>query len=331
MRADRLLRILLTLQAEGRVTAQALSERLEVSTRTIQRDMDALSGAGIPVFATRGGDGGWELIAGYRPTLSGLTANDAAAIVAGRPSRLLEELGIDVDTDAAVLKLLANLSPQARELADRARQRLYVDLAPWGSSPRPVEELQLLQRAAWDDRLVRLRYAGRQRRFRLEPYALVAKGHVWYLVGRLRQFRVYRLDRMSDIELTNSHFVRESDFNLESQWTTLCEEFTRGFSSFVVHMRVRGRSARRVRWSGFVVEMSGPDADGWHEATVDTENYDEAVSLALSLAPEVMVLRPHSLIDAIREAAQAAAFQHGANAASSNDPGLSRMRPDPTR
>lgn len=208
MRADRLLRILLTLQIEGRVTAEALAERMKVSVRTIQRDMDALSTAGVRVYAIRGGGGGWELTPGYRTSLTGLTGDDAIAIIAGRPPRLLQELGVDLSDDSALLKLLAALSPEARGHAEHAQQRIYVDLAPWGAKPRPVEHLQLLQKAAWDDRVVRVRYAGNPRRLRLEPYALVAKGVVWYLVGRTHEFRTYRVDRVDDVEIAGERFER---------------------------------------------------------------------------------------------------------------------------
>src|SRR4051812_23480079 len=162
---------------------------MEVSVRTIQRDMDALSSAGVPVYALRGGGGGWELSPGYRTGLTGLTGDDAVAIMAGRPPRLLEELGVNLRDDSALLKLLAALTPEARGLAERAQQRIHIDLAPWGAKARPVEQLQLIQKASWDDRVIRIRYAGNPRRFRIEPYALVAKGVVWYVVARTGHFR----------------------------------------------------------------------------------------------------------------------------------------------
>ena len=104
--------------------------------------------------------GGWELTCAYRTGLTGLTGDDAVAIMAGRPPRLLEELGVNLRDDGALLKLLAALTPEARGLAERAQQRIHIDLAPWGPKSRPVEQLRLLQKAAWDDRFVRIRYAG---------------------------------------------------------------------------------------------------------------------------------------------------------------------------
>ena len=314
MRADRLLRILLTLQSQGRLTAEALAERMEVSVRTIQRDMDALSTAGVPVYARRGGGGGWELMPGYRAGLTGLTGDDAVAIMAGRPPRLLEELGVDLRDDSALLKLLAALTPEARGLAERAQQRIHIDLAPWGAKARPVEQLQLLQQAAWEDRLVRIRYAGKPRRFRVEPYALVAKGVVWYLVGRTRDFLTFRVDRVDDVEVTAEPFERLPEFDLDDHWAKVCDDFADALPEYVARLRVRGPAAARVRWSARVVDLGAPDGDGWRDATVDTESEHEAVAVVLSLAPNVIVLDPPSLADAAREAAGTFAALHESEA-----------------
>lgn len=303
MRADRLLRILLTLQSRGRVTAEALAERLEVSVRTIQRDMDALSSAGVPVYAVRGGGGGWELTPGYRTGLTGLTGEDAVAIMAGRPPRILREIGVTLSDDSALLKLLAALTPEARGLAERAQQRIHVDLAPWGATPRPVAQLQLLQRAAWDDRIIRMRYSGRARSFRAEPYGLVAKGVVWYLVARTRDFRTFRVDRIDDVDVTAEQFDRLPDFDLEGHWARVCEEFAKSFPTYVAHLRVKGPATARVRWSSRVLDLGDTDRDGWRDATIDAENEQEAVAVVLSLAPNVIVVDPPTLVDATRAAA----------------------------
>lgn len=303
MRADRLLRILLTLQNQGRMTAEALAERMEVSVRTIQRDMDALSAAGVPVYALRGGGGGWELMRGYRTGLTGLTGDDAVAIMAGRPPRLLEELGIDLHDDSALLKLLAALTPEARGLAERAQQRIHIDLAPWGAKARPVEQLQLLQKAAWNDLIVRIRYAGKPRRFRVEPYALVAKGVVWYLVGHTRGFRTFRVDRIDDVEVTAEPFVRLPEFDLEAHWAKVCDDFADALPQYLARLKVKGPAAARVRWSARVLDLGPPDGNGWREATIDTESEHEAVAAVLSLAPNVIVLEPPSLAEAVRDAA----------------------------
>lgn len=310
MRADRLLKILLTLQSQGRVTAETLAARMEVSTRTIQRDMDALGAAGVPVYAVRGGGGGWELVAGYRTGLTGLTGDDAVAMMAGRPPRVLQELGIDIRDDSALLKLLAALTPEARDVASRAQERIYVDLAPWGAAPRPLVQLQLLQQAAWQDRVARIRYAGRPRSFRVEPYALVAKGFVWYLVGRTTGFRTYRVDRVTNVELDDDRFERSRDFKLEEHWRDVCDAFADRLPEYLVRLRVRGPAVGRLQWSARVIDLSEPDDEGWCDATIDTESEPEAISTVLSLAPNVIVIRPATLVARTQQAARA--FASGA-------------------
>lgn len=311
MRADRLLRILLTLQSQGRVTAEALAQRMEVSVRTIQRDMDALSAAGVPVYAVRGGSGGWELSRGYRTGLTGFTGDDAVAIMAGRPPRVLQELGVDISDDTALLKLLAALTPEARDLAERAQQRMYVDLAPWGGKPRPIEHLQLLQQAAWSDLVARIRYGSNPRSFQVEPYALVAKGMVWYLVGRTRGFRTFRVDRVVRVDVTEDRFERQLDFDLRAHWENASSAFEKRFPEFVVDLRVRGPAVARVRWSARVLDLSEPDRTGWCDATIDTESEHEAVSVVLSLAPNVIVLSPTTLATTTSDVARAFASQQG--------------------
>jgi predicted DNA-binding transcriptional regulator YafY len=311
MRADRLLRILITLQSRGRVTADALAESTEVSVRTIQRDMDALSAAGVPVRSLRGGGGGWELMPGYRSGLTGLTGDDAAAILAGRPPRLLEELGVNLRDDGALLKLLAALTPEARDRAEHARQRIYVDLAPWGGKPRPLEHLQRLQVAAWEDRVARIRYGGNPRSFRIEPYALVAKGTVWYVVGRARDFRTYRLDRVTHVEVMDDRFERMPDFDLEAHWHQVCDDFANALPECRVQLRLRGPATARVRWSARLLELGDPDEHGWRDAVIDTESEREALSVVLGLLPDVIVVGPSSLAAAAYEAAAAFASMAG--------------------
>jgi predicted DNA-binding transcriptional regulator YafY len=252
-------------------------------------------------------------VRGYRTGLTGLTADDAVAIMAGRPPRLLEELGVDLRDDSALLKLLAALTPEARGLAERARQRIHIDLSPWGAKARPVEQLQLLQKAAWDDLVVLVRYAGRPRRFRIEPYALVAKGVVWYLVARRsRDFRTYRVDRVDDVSVTTDRFERLPGFDLEDHWARVCEDFADALPSYVARLRVKGPAVGRVRWSARVLDLGAPDGAGWCDASVDAESEREALALVLSLVPNVAVVDPPSLALAAREAA--AAFVSGGTA-----------------
>lgn len=190
IRADRLLRILLLLQTRGRMTAGELAGTLEVSVRTVQRDMESLSAAGVPVYALRGGQGGWALVEGFRTTLTGLTPAEAMAVAVGRPESVLKDLGIAGGGDAGLLKVVAALPELSQQLAEHARQRVHVDLEPWGGQAEKVRAvLGALYQATATDQVAEVRY-GSSDPFEIQPLGLVAKGLVWYLValrgGKLR-------------------------------------------------------------------------------------------------------------------------------------------------
>ena len=158
MRADRLLSILLLLQVQRRITAGELAKRLEVSERTIHRDMDALSGAGVPVFAERGNGGGWSLMEAYRTNLTGLNHSEIQTLFLTKPPQLLTDLGLHQASEGALIKLLAALPSMSRRDAEYARQRIHIDTAGWRNSPEDVSSLQALQEAIWQEREIQFIY-----------------------------------------------------------------------------------------------------------------------------------------------------------------------------
>src|SRR5438128_12227933 len=187
MRADRLLSVLLLLQVHRRLTARELAKRLEVSERTIHRDMEALSAAGFPVFAERGSGGGWMLVEGYRTNLTGLNAVEVQALFVTKPLRLLADLGLDKASDAALIKLSAALPSAHRPGAENARQRIHIDVTGWNRPDEAARFLPLLQEAVWQERRLRFTYqrgGGCDAVQRVaDPLGLVAKGSIWYLVA----------------------------------------------------------------------------------------------------------------------------------------------------
>jgi len=301
MRAERLLRIVFLLQSRGKVTAPEVAEELEVSVRTVQRDMEALSGAGIPVYATRGGDGGWALHSRYRTSLTGLTASDVLSIVVGRPPRLLKDLGLDDPGEGPVLKLMDAISPSAKQQAEHARQRIHVDLGGWDTASRPDERtptlLPLLQQAVWDDRMITIRYRASRSSFPVAPLGLVSKGGTWYLVGTWKNlFRTYNVARIHDVTVTDERFDRPGDFDLPSHWERAQHEFTGTFSSYVVKLRLRGDALVRVQWTYAASKhLSEPDEDGWVDATLDLRDVDNALPTIRALGSQLVVMSPAKL------------------------------------
>lgn len=298
MRADRLLRIVFRLQGRGVVPASTLARELEVSTRTIQRDMEALSAAGVPVYSTRGGTGGWALVDDYRTSLTGLTTTEALAMIVGQPRGILTDLGLDDPGEGLILKLLAAVAPAAREHAEHARQRIHVDLGYWGpvaGDPPPL--LPRLLQGIWEDRVIETRYGTGRSTIRIAPYGLVRKGTRWYLVGeRDGQLRTYRVSRMHELTVTEECFARPADFELVRHWQESEQAYAGTFPSYPVRLRLRGDALVRASWAyAKSRSFSEPDADGWVEAEIDTEDWDGAVGLARALGSDTVVLSPERL------------------------------------
>ena len=295
MRAERLLRIVLLLQSRGRVTAGELAEELEVSTRTIQRDMEALSGAGVPVYATRGGEGGWALLKEYQTSLTGLTASDVVSIVVGRPPRLLSDLGLDDPGEAPVLKLMDALSPSAKQRAEHARQRVHVDLSAWSDLDNTL--LPVLQQAIWEDRVIEMRYRASKTAFRAEPLGLVSKSGSWYLVARSRDaIRTYGVERIHDLAVTGEVFERPADFDLADHWEQSGRDYRKTFPTYTAKLRVRGDALLRIGWTyARSKQLSEPGEDGWVRAELDLQDEDNAVRTIRALGNDVVVLDPPKL------------------------------------
>ena len=199
MRASRLVNLLLLLQARGGLTAAELASELEVSVRTIHRDVEELSAAGVPIFAERGPHGGIRLVDGYRTRLTGMTADEAEALfLAGLPGPAAQ-LGLGTVVAAAQLKVMAALPPELRSRATRIVERFHLDVAGWFQADEPVPHLATLSSAVWDGRIVAITYergpGGVERR--IGPLGLVLKGGVWYVVGAIDgQIRTYRGSRI---------------------------------------------------------------------------------------------------------------------------------------
>src|SRR5690348_14541225 len=225
MRASRLVSILLLLQARGRMTAGQLATELEVSVRTIYRDVESLHAAGIPLYGDAGWSGGYQLLDGYRTHLTGLTTDEAESMfLAGLPGPAAE-LGLGAVVTAAQLKLLAALPPELRDRAGRIRERFHLDAPGWFRDTDDVPHLAAIAGAVWEQRRIRVRY---HRAWRpadvtreLEPLGLVLKAGIWYLVAQESgQPRSYRVTRILHLEVLDTEFERPADFDLAAFWAT---------------------------------------------------------------------------------------------------------------
>ena len=274
MRADRLLSIMLLLQIYQRLTAGELARRLEVSERTIHRDMEALSTAGVPVVAERGSGGGWALVDGYRTNLTGLNGEEIQTLFAGLPGRLLADLNLDRASDAAHVKLLAALPASSRADAEYARRRIHVDVAGWGSAVEALPHLHTIQEAVWQGRKLLLGYGrdcegGAPPPARaVDPLGLVAKGGVWYLVARVGEgeVRSYRVSRVSGARVSEEACERPEDFDLAAFWAGSVARFKSHAPSFRATFRAHKSVLHLLPYAGRfsrVESMGEADAGGW--------------------------------------------------------------------
>jgi predicted DNA-binding transcriptional regulator YafY len=318
MRAARLLVLTALLQTRGRMTARALAECLEVSERTIYRDLDALSSAGIPVYAEPGPGGGCAMLEDYRRALAGLTESDVRALVlAGSPGPLAE-LGLAKALETALLKLLAGLPAAQRREALRARRRIHLDAAGWFHSDEVVPHLATIQEATLLDRRLRVTYRrmdGTLSEKVVDPYGLVAKAGVWYLVGAAGSaLRTFRVSRVRWAMMTEETFVHPDDFDLAAYWVESCATFAAGFPGYEVTLRTApeiepillqafGEAVRALLAAG------EPDTEGWKTITLSFETADAACGRLLGFGTLVEVLDPPELRQAMwAEAARIADF-----------------------
>jgi len=310
MRADRLLSILLLLQVHRRVTARDLAKRLEVSERTVLRDMDALSGAGVPVVAERGAGGGWSLVEGYQTKLTGLSAAEIQSLFLARPPRLMADLGLQHQADAAMIKLQASLPAASRQHADFARQRILVDSRGWRDPAESVACLPVLLDALWRERQVRFVYSrvlGEPGERIAHPLGLVAKGSTWYLVARVEdEPRTYRVSRIRDAAILDQPATRPAGFDLAAHWERSATEFRSKLPRYYATFRASPEVMRWVRYRGWRLEEETADADGQSvRVRLRFDSEEEALQFALSFGGQIEALDPPELRVKVRAAAEA--------------------------
>jgi predicted DNA-binding transcriptional regulator YafY len=316
MRADRLLSTLLLLQANRKLTGRELARRLEVSERTVHRDMEALSAAGVPVFALRGSRGGWQLDEHWRTRVPGLDAAELRALLMAQP-RVLGDQRLARAAERAIDKLLAALPESLREQAASIRERLHVDTTGWGGTPENLSMLPIVQEAVSRDRKLSFRYspAGRDKVHRtVDPLGLVAKSNTWYMVARTPDgYRTYRVSRMEGARVLDRPSERPADFDLAAYWKTSTEEL-KGRPRYEATVRLERRAAESLRWWRTTSAPGGDrgsDGDGWVTLKVQFDDEEQARFVALGFGPRAEVIGPESLRERV-SADLAAAFERSA-------------------
>jgi predicted DNA-binding transcriptional regulator YafY len=298
MRASRLVSIILLLQARGRLTAAQLAKELEVSVRTVYRDVESLHAAGIPLYGDAGHRGGYQLLEGYRTQLTGLSAEEAKALsLSGLPGPAAE-LGLGSVLAAAQLKVQAALPPALAEQLGATAKKFHLDAIGWYAQAEDTPFLSAVADAVWRSAALRVRY----RRWkaptdvdrRLEPYGLVLKAGRWYLVATPGP-RTYRVDQILDLAVLEESFTIPESFTLAGYWQSYTAEFLAGLhqADAVVRLSRVAASGLTGRDADALAATGVQEPDGWTRAVLPIESVDLAISRFLT--PDVEVLEPPDL------------------------------------
>lgn len=323
MRASRLLSILILLQLRPQITAPALAREFEVSVRTILRDIDELSAAGVPVYAERGRGGGFRLREGFATRLNGLLGDEAQALpLLGLPGAA-SELGLGQASQRLRLKLQSALPGDTAALAGRLQARLHVDPLDWYQGGEPAVHLPALAQAVLECRRVALRYLSwkGERQWQAEPLGLVLKSGAWYAVVRAgARTMTLKVSNIQSLDVADETFERPDDFELAAWWQASMQRFERELRPATALLRVTAEGRRRLaeqgRYAAQAVAVAVPEQPAgerqWARVKLPIETTAQAARLVLSLAPEAQVLAPAAVRAQVAEWAAALVAQHRA-------------------
>jgi predicted DNA-binding transcriptional regulator YafY len=300
-----LISILMALHRGRAMTASELATRLNVSVRTIFRDIDVLSTMGVPVYTELGRGGGIRLMEGYTSDLTGLSSGEAEALaLVASPAAAMGVQAFANPTRSALDKLAAAVPSIHQLKAQHARGRLLFDTKPWFRSLDASPYLDTLRACIWKDQCIDMRYKrsnGEVRDYRLEPYALVVKVDTWYVIGRVkREMRVFRISRVQSVQVGEETFTRDPDFDLQKFWYAWCEQFEKNPpSTFPVEVAItpRGRKLLLDQYGNWFRQKLEPLGDKYKraEVTLELEREDLALRILFSLGREVQILKPKPL------------------------------------
>jgi len=312
MRADRLLAIILLLQTRGKMTARALAEELEVSRRTILRDIDALSFSGVPVYSEGGHGGGFALAEEYRTTLTGLNTAEVQSLFVANNHEALRDVGLGDAGERLLLKLLAALPNAQHSTADHIRQRLMIDPTWWWHDASISPFWEEIQRAVYEDRMIQAEYEsfdGEIAARTLAPYSLICKSSVWYLLAeRDEELRTYRVNRFHSVRLLDETFTRRPGFDLPAYWRTHMQQRLGSLpSEYRCTLRVHPERIAYIQWlmPGRWEPVGDADDRGWTTISLSMDSDLLAKMLVFGLSGFVEVVEPVALKEAVAAQARA--------------------------
>jgi predicted DNA-binding transcriptional regulator YafY len=312
LRADRLLSILLLLQNRGKLTTKELADELEVTPRTIQRDMEALCASGIPLVADRGKMGGWYLIDQYKTHLTGLKPDEIKSLFLSPSPQVLSDLNLTDEWSKARQKLQASMSSLLDKKHINIENRIHIDTSTWRDAPNNITtSIKTLQQALFNEKKLMIDYEkgdGIRGERLVDPLGLVAKGNTWYLIARSNnEFRNFKVNRILHMRNTEEKFDRPVPFDLATYWEDSKKHFVKSLPKYEVTVEISPMILRRITFTGrFVhnIKLEAPLPNGWIPASFCFDSEEEAVAYLLGFGTKIKIVSPKILKDLVYHSAK---------------------------
>ena len=306
MKADRLISILMLLQIHKQLTANDLAKRLEVSVRTIYRDIESLSNLGIPIFTDRGSNGGIKLLGDYKTTLSGINKDELYSLFIPTSNKVLEDLGIEKVKDSTMLKLLGDSSTEQMIEIKNIQSYIYIDMNTWGDNPVKVDKdiLSILQNGIWNKRILKIVYRkiNETKEVILKPLGLVCKRGIWYLVSENNDIiKNYKVSNIDSASLTDEVFDRPSDFNLEKYWKSSTSNFKSLIPKHTFTFKVSPSIVNSIKERHFINISKTVVKDNEIYMDIKFDAMFQGIEFAFGYGKNIEIISPIEAIDEIKK------------------------------
>lgn len=324
MRAERLIKILIILQQGETITTRRLANELNVSERTIHRDMESLSLIGIPIYSERGPAGGWHLVDGWKQRLSYLTETEITSLFLTVSEKVFSDLNIDISVDKLKEKLLLSVPKYIKNNALNVWERIYIDTNNWRHSSEKVKFLETSQQAVMEDRQLMMKYRkvnNEEKTYRINPLGLVAKGNTWYIIALNHEgeYRNFKISRIVHVDLLEDRFERPKEFVLKEYWKNSKRDFIQALPEFNVEVEISKHIIDRIMFTGrFVRMIQADDTDGgdsWIKSSLSFPTKEEAINFILGFGNQMKLITPVYLQNELTKRAEEVIklYKQGAN------------------
>ena len=297
MKADRLISILMLLKVHKQLTAKDLAKRLEVSVRTIYRDIESLSSLGIPIFTDRGTNGGIKLLGDYQTSLSGLNKDELYSLFIPTGDKVLDDLGIGKLKDSTMIKLLGDSSTYQINEIKNIQDYIFIDMYTWGENPLKVDTaiLSILKEGIWNSKVLNIAYKkiNETKNVLLNPLGLVCKRGIWYLIGENNEIiKTYKVSNIESALLTDILFDRPKDFNLEKYWKSSTSNFKSSIPKHTFTFKVNPSIVNHIKSRQFISISNIVVEDDNIYMDIDFDAVFQGIEFAFGYGKDIEIIYP---------------------------------------